>query len=62
MNEAQMARKIRDREIAMRDYRADDRYGNLTSIAQEADRVNAATRKEDETIGAPDPRPNNERY
>ena len=62
MNENQAMRKIKDRHAAMRDFRFEAQHGNLTSIEQEMDRVNAATHKEDMTIGLPDPRPNNERY
>ena len=62
MNENQFARKIKDRHASMRDFRFEHRYGNLTSIEQEMDRVNAATRLEEMTIGPDDPRPNNERY
>jgi hypothetical protein len=58
MNDAQAMRKIKDRHASMRDFRFEPRHGNLTSIEQEMDRVNAATHKEDMTIGPQDPHPN----
>jgi len=62
MNENQFHRKIKDRNTALRDYRYDHPQGGLSPIEAEAARVNAATRKEEMSIGPPDPRPNDERY
>ncbi len=58
MNENQYLRKVKDRVASLRDYRYDSPQGGLSPIEIEAARVNAATLKEDMSIGPSDPHPN----
>lgn len=58
MNENQFLRKVKDRHAAMRDYRYEHSQGDMSPIEIEAARVNAATLKEEMSIGPSDPHPN----
>lgn len=62
MNENQMARKAQDRNASLRDYSLDNNPNMHDAIAQEAMRVNAATREERKDIGPQDMHPNAVRW
>jgi len=62
MNENQMARKAQDRRASLRDYRMDNNPNVYDPIAQEAMRVNAATKEERSDIGPQDNHPNAVRW
>lgn len=58
MNESQAARKTKDRENSLRDFRFESHpHVGMSPIEREAMRVNAATLKEEKDIGTPDPHP-----
>jgi hypothetical protein len=72
MSPEQMRKKDAARTESLRHARYSQADGERSQPRQEPEaskaieaagrRVNAATRKEEETIGRPDPRPNDERY
>lgn len=72
MSPEQMRKKAAAREESLRHERYSQADGERNAprdvpepskaIEREGRRVNAATRKEEESIGKPDPRPNDERY
>jgi hypothetical protein len=58
MNENQAMRKTTDRVNSLRDFRYESSpHTGVSRIEMEARRVNAATAKEEATIGPPDPHP-----